>query len=86
MDMSESVANFRPQPPKLWKMAFLVDQRSWGYNRSIRDSIKAMEVLHDTMTLTLSKGFATIDETPLADPEFAGFSHPSVPVGRARDC
>ena len=29
---------------------------------------KAMEVLHDTMTFTLSKGFATIDGTPLADP------------------
>jgi murein DD-endopeptidase MepM/ murein hydrolase activator NlpD len=41
---------------------------------------RAMEVLHDSMTAALSKGFATIDGTPLADPEFAGFS-PSFGTG-----
>ena len=39
-----------------------------------------MEVLHDTMTRALSKGFAIIDGTPIAAPEFAGFS-PSFGTG-----
>ena len=88
MDMSESVAEISGhQPPQT-----VEDVGAWLTNvagditEAYETQSKAMEVLHDTMTLTLSKGFATIDGTPLADPEFAGFSILRCRWARARGC
>ena len=42
MDMSESVAEISGhQPPQSVEDVGLVDERGWGYNESIRDSIKS---------------------------------------------
>ena len=82
MDMSESVAEISGhQPPQsVEDVGVWLTNVAGDITEAYETQSKAMEVLHDTMTLTLSKGFATIDGTPLADPEFAGFS-PSFGAG-----
>ena len=82
MDMSESVAEISGhRPPESVETvgAWLTDVAG-DLTEAYETQSRAMEVLHDSMTATLSKGFATIDGTPLADPEFAGFS-PSFGTG-----
>jgi murein DD-endopeptidase MepM/ murein hydrolase activator NlpD len=82
MDMSESVAEISGhRPPESVETvgAWLTDVAG-DLTEAYETQSRAMEVLHDSMTAALSKGFATIDGTPLADPEFAGFS-PSFGTG-----
>jgi murein DD-endopeptidase MepM/ murein hydrolase activator NlpD len=82
MDMSNSVAEIsgREAPQTLENVGSWLSSVADDLADAYETQSTAMEVLHDTMTLTLSKGFATIDGTPLADPEFAGFS-PSFGTG-----
>ena len=82
MDMSDSVAEIsgRKAPQSLEDVGSWLSNVSDDLADAYETQSKAMEVLHDSMTLTLAKGFATIDGTPLADPEFAGFS-PSFGTG-----
>jgi murein DD-endopeptidase MepM/ murein hydrolase activator NlpD len=82
MDMSNSVAEIsgREAPQTLENVGSWLNSVADDLADAYETQSTAMEVLHDTMTLTLSKGFATIDGTPLADPEFAGFS-PSFGTG-----
>jgi murein DD-endopeptidase MepM/ murein hydrolase activator NlpD len=82
MDMSNSVAEIsgRKAPQTLENVGSWLSSVADDLADAYETQSTAMEVLHDTMTLTLSKGFATIDGTPLADPEFAGFS-PSFGTG-----
>jgi murein DD-endopeptidase MepM/ murein hydrolase activator NlpD len=82
MDMSKSVAEIsgREAPQTLENVGSWLSSVADDLADAYETQSTAMEVLHDTMTLTLSKGFATIDGTPLADPEFAGFS-PSFGTG-----
>ena len=82
MDMSNSVAEIsgREAPQTLDNVGSWLSSVADDLADAYETQSTAMEVLHDTMTLTLSKGFATIDGTPLADPEFAGFS-PSFGTG-----
>ena len=82
MDMSESVAEISGhRPPESVETvgAWLTDVAG-DLTEAYETQSRSMEVLHDSMTAALSKGFATIDGTPLADPEFAGFS-PSFGTG-----
>ena len=82
MDMSESVAEISGhRPPESVETvgAWLTDVAG-DLTEAYETQSRAMEVLHDSMTAALSKGFATIDGTPLSDPEFAGFS-PSFGTG-----
>ena len=82
MDMSNSVAEIsgREAPQRLENVGSWLSSVADDLADAYETQSTAMEMLHDTMTLTLSKGFATIDGTPLADPEFAGFS-PSFGTG-----
>ena len=82
MDMSDSVAEIsgRTPPQSLEEVGPWLSNAADDLADAYETQSKAMEVLHDSMTLTLSKGFATIDGTPLADPDFAGFS-PSFGTG-----
>lgn len=82
MDMSESVAEISGhRPPESVETvgSWLIDVAG-DLTEAYQTQSTAMEVLHDNMTTALSKGFATIDGTPLSDPEFAGFS-PSFGIG-----
>lgn len=82
MDMSKSVAEISGHlPPESVDTvgSWLTDVEG-DLTEAYETQSTAMEVLHDRMTAALSEGFATIDGTPLADPEFAGFS-PSFGAG-----
>ena len=81
-DMSESVAEIsgRKAPESLDTVGSWLSNVAADLSNAYETQTEAMEVLHDTMTQTLSKGFATIDGTPLAAQEFAGFS-PSFGTG-----
>lgn len=82
LDMSDSVAEIsgRKAPESLDAVGSWLSNVAADLANAYETQTEAMEVLHDTMTQTLSKGFATIDGTPLSDPEFAGFS-PSFGTG-----
>ena len=82
MDMSQSVAEISGhQPPQsVQDVGAWLTEVAGDITEAYETQSKAMEMLHDTMTATLAKGFATIDGTPLADPEFAAFS-PSFGAG-----
>ena len=82
MDMSQSVAEISGhQPPQsVQDVGAWLTEVAGDITEAYKTQSTAMEMLHDTMTATLAKGFATIDGTPLADPEFAGFS-PSFGAG-----
>ena len=80
--MSDSVAEIsgRKAPESLDAVGLWLGNVSADLANAYETQTEAMELLHDTMTRNLSKGFATIDGTPLSDPEFAGFS-PSFGMG-----
>ena len=82
LDMSDSVAEIsgRKAPESLDAVGSWLSHVAADLSDAYETQTEAMEVLHDTMTQTLSKGFATIDGTPLAAHEFAGFS-PSFGTG-----
>ncbi len=82
LNMSDSVAEIsgRKAPDSLDAVGSWLSNVAADLSNAYETQTEAMEVLHDTMTQTLSKGFATIDGTPLAAPEFAGFS-PSFGTG-----
>ena len=82
LDMSDSVAEIsgRRAPESLDAVGSWLSSVAADLSNAYETQTEAMEVLHDTMTQTLSKGFAIIDGTPLAAPEFAGFS-PSFGTG-----
>ena len=82
MDMSGSVAEIsgRKAPESLDDVGYWLSSVANDLADAYETQSTAMEVLHDTMTLTLAKGFATIDGTPLADPGFGSFS-PSFGTG-----
>ena len=82
LNMSDSVAEIsgRKAPESLDAVGSWLSNVAADLSNAYETQTEAMEVLHDTMTHTLSKGFATIDGTPLAAPEFAGFS-PSFGTG-----
>ena len=82
MDMSESVSEISGHSPP----ASAQDAGPWLTNvagdlsMAYKTQSDAMELLHDAMTQALQAGFATIDETALTDPEFAGLA-PSFGTG-----
>ena len=82
LSMSDSVAEIsgRKAPESLDAVGSWLGNVSADLANAYETQTEAMELLHDTMTRNLSKGFATIDGTPLSDPEFAGFS-PSFGMG-----
>ena len=82
MDMSDSVAGIsgRSAPTSLDQVGYWLENVTDDLSMAYKTQTNAMDALHDTMTQSLAKGFATIDGTPLADPEFAGFS-PSFGTG-----
>ena len=82
LSMSDSVAEIsgRQAPESLDAVGSWLGNVSADLANAYETQTEAMELLHDIMTQNLSKGFATIDGTPLSDPEFAGFS-PSFGMG-----
>ena len=82
MDMSESVSEISGHSPPV----SVQDAGPWLTNvagdlsMAYETQSDAMELLHDAMTQALQAGFATIEETSLADPEFAGLA-PSFGTG-----
>ena len=75
MDMSGSVAEIsgREAPQSVDDVGSWLSSVANDLANAYETQSVAMEVLHDTMTLTLARGFATLDGTPLADPELVGF-------------
>lgn len=76
MNLSKSVAKISGhQPPNA-----LGEVRPWfadvagDLTDAYRKQSKAMQTLHDVMTETLVRNYATIERTPLASAEIAGFS------------
>ena len=82
MDMSQSVSEISGHsPPASSKDAgpWLTDVAG-DLTVAYKTQSDAMELLHDAMRQALQTGFATIEETALAKPEFAGLS-PSFGTG-----
>ena len=76
MNLSKSVAKISGHAPP----DSLTDVRPWFANvageltDAYRKQSESMEVLHNALTETLIRSYATIERTPLASPEIAGFS------------
>ncbi len=76
MDLSESVAEISGHAPP----QELDDVNQWlgtvagDLTNAYATQTQAMEALHESMTQALNRGYATIERTPLATSEIAGFS------------
>jgi murein DD-endopeptidase MepM/ murein hydrolase activator NlpD len=82
MDLSESVAEISGHTPPTQ----LNDVNQWlgevagDLTNAYTTQTEAMQTLHESMTQSLQRAYATIEQTPLANAEIAGFS-PSYGIG-----